>query len=382
MKEAEEFLTKKREFIVVVAGGTAGHVFPAISLADVLHSRGYRVAFGIDKRGLRYTASFEENIVLKTIRSGRLRNKGILDSFFSFFSIILGIFEALFWFALDRPRCIVGFGGYPSFPGLCAALLLRIPFVIHEQNSVLGLVNHIFASRARLVVLGMPEVTNLPTGVSPVYVGNPVRDEVVEFSETHPYSPVRSDGKICILVFGGSQGSRIFSETLKNVLPLLDAALLKRLVIWHQVRAEDEVALRSFYEQKCIENIVKPFFNRLPMRMADAHLVISRAGAITIAELSILGRPSILAPLPAATSDHQMKNAQTLEKAGAAILWTDKQFKDSQATAKMLESLLSDSARMMDMANKAKALGVADASTNFANKIMQLNLKERKGVKA
>jgi UDP-N-acetylglucosamine--N-acetylmuramyl-(pentapeptide) pyrophosphoryl-undecaprenol N-acetylglucosamine transferase len=263
---------------------------------------------------------------------------------------------------------VVGFGGYPSIPALAAATALRIPRMIHEQNGVLGRVNRIFAKRVDRVACGTwPTV--LPVGVDGVHVGNPVRRAVLERAGASYIQP--GDYPMEILVIGGSQGARILSDVVPPAIAALPMDLRARLRVRQQARPEDIERVQKFYRDETIEADIRPFFDDIPQRMTEAQLVIARAGASTLADLTVIGRPAILIPYAAAAEDHQTANAQGLERTGAAEVVAEARLTPDALSARIL-AFLRDGRRALDMSRAALAFGKPDAVEHLAQMVEEI----------
>lgn len=324
--------------LVMAAGGTGGHMFPAQSLAEAMLERGWRVKLSTDERGARYTSAFPSAVEIEVVPSATFARGGVLAKLAVPFRILAGVMSARSKMKLHRPEIVVGFGGYPSIPALSAALLMGIPRVIHEQNGVLGRVNAVFAKRVQAIACGAWP-TSLPDGVEGAYVGNPVRGVVLERAGAGYIPP--GDYPVSVLVVGGSQGARILSDQVPAALAALPEGLRANLRVSHQARPEDQARVEAFYTEHGIKADVQPFFVDIPTRMSEAQLVISRAGASSVADISVIGRPSILIPFAAATADHQTANARGLVDAGAAIALPERDVATerlSEEVARILQS--------------------------------------------
>ncbi|MDU8909903.1 UDP-N-acetylglucosamine--N-acetylmuramyl-(pentapeptide) pyrophosphoryl-undecaprenol N-acetylglucosamine transferase [Aestuariicoccus sp. MJ-SS9] len=302
--------------VVIAAGGTGGHMFPAQALAEVLLRRGWRVRLSTDARGVRYAGGFPPAVDIEEVSSATFARGGVAARALAPFRILAGIAAMAWRLWRDRPDVVVGFGGYPSIPALAAAWLLRLPRMIHEQNGVLGRVNRLFATRVDTVACGTWP-TDLPEGVEGVHVGNPVRQAVRDRAGAGYIVP--GDYPMSLLVIGGSQGARILSDIVPPAIAALPIGMLRRLRVSHQARDEDGDRVAAYYAENGIDADVQPFFQDVPARMSEAQLVISRSGASSVADISVIGRPAILIPYAAATGDHQTANARGLVEAGAAI---------------------------------------------------------------
>ncbi|MBV2360520.1 UDP-N-acetylglucosamine--N-acetylmuramyl-(pentapeptide) pyrophosphoryl-undecaprenol N-acetylglucosamine transferase [Thalassococcus sp. CAU 1522] len=309
-------MAEGRPLLVMAAGGTGGHMFPAQALAEVMLARGWRVKLSTDARGARYTGAFPDGVEIEQVASATFARGGLAAKALAPFRILAGTVSMAMRMLRDRPDAVVGFGGYPSIPALGAAWMLRLPRMIHEQNGVLGRVNRVFAKRVHAVACGTWP-TDLPEGVEGIHTGNPVRAAVLERAAA-PYIPP-GDYPMQILVIGGSQGARILSDVVPPAVAALPMDLLRHLRVSHQARDEDAERVAAYYAEQGIDAEVQPFFTDVPARMSEAQLVVSRSGASSVADIGVIGRPSVLVPYAAAAGDHQMANAQGLVDAGAAI---------------------------------------------------------------
>ncbi|MEP5761184.1 MAG: UDP-N-acetylglucosamine--N-acetylmuramyl-(pentapeptide) pyrophosphoryl-undecaprenol N-acetylglucosamine transferase [Litoreibacter sp.] len=346
------------KLLVIAAGGTGGHMFPAQALAEAMLMRGWRVKLTTDERGARYVGGFPNAVEIEKIRSATPARGGLLGKITAPFKLVAGVMSAIFKFRADRPDVVVGFGGYPSFPAIASAWLMRLPRMIHEQNGVLGRVNQLFASRVDLIACGTWP-TALPDGVEGVHTGNPVRAAILERAGA-PYIPP-GDYPMSVVVIGGSQGAHILSEVVPSALALLPDGLKRNIRVAHQARAEDAQLVETVYRNSGVDAEVEPFFDDVPARFSEAQLVISRSGASTIADLSVIGRPSILVPLAAAIRDEQTANARGLVHAEAAILMPESEFKP-QPLSEQIEMILSTPAAATHMSHAALAVGRPDAT--------------------
>ena len=303
---------------VLAAGGTGGHLIPAFALAVELERRGHHVALITDERG-RAIPGKPASLTAHVLPAGRIQGINPLNWLRAIKAIGEGRRMALRLFESFEPAAVVGFGGYPALPALLAAGAAGIPSVIHEQNAVLGRVNRLFSGRVAAIATAYRTIDRLkPKYADKVHlVGNPVRAEVLKLRDL-PYPPFGEDGLLRVLVTGGSQGARVLSDVVPDGLAMLQPALRTRLQITQQCRAEDIEAVRHRYASHDIPAELGTYFENMAERLADAHLFIGRAGASTIAELSAVGRPAILVPLPLATDDHQTANAREMVAAGGA----------------------------------------------------------------
>ncbi|MDO9527347.1 MAG: UDP-N-acetylglucosamine--N-acetylmuramyl-(pentapeptide) pyrophosphoryl-undecaprenol N-acetylglucosamine transferase [Gemmobacter sp.] len=354
--------------LLIAAGGTGGHMFPAQALAEAMVARGWRVKLSTDPRGARYAGGFPAAVKVEQVTSATFARGGVVARMIAPFLIAGGVMRAVFGMWRDRPAVVVGFGGYPSIPALSAATLLRLPRMIHEQNGVLGRVNQLFSTRVDRVACGTSPTT-LPDGVQGVHTGNPVRQAVLDRAGA-PYIPP-GDYPMEVLVIGGSQGARILSDVVPAAIAALPDGLRRNLRVAHQARIEDHDRVAAAYADAGIRAEVEPFFADVPRRLSEAQLVISRAGASSVADISVIGRPSILIPYAAATADHQTANARGLVDAGAAILVPEAQADVATLTAQMT-TVLENPRGAVKMAHNALAFGRADATERLVALVEEL----------
>lgn len=355
---------------LIAAGGTGGHMFPAQSLAEVLLARGWRVKLSTDERGARYAGTFPVEVTREVVSSATTARGGPLAKLAVPFRIGAGVLTAMRRFRADRPAVVVGFGGYPTIPAMAAALALGIPRMIHEQNGVMGRVNMAFARRESRVACGTWP-TRLPEAVEGIHTGNPVRQAVLDQAAA-PYVPPGETGPLHLLIIGGSQGARVLSDVVPEAIASLPEDMRPRLIVSHQARAENAERVTAAYRAAGIAATVRPFFDDVPARLAQAQLVVSRAGASSIADITVIGRPAILIPYAAATADHQTANARALAESGAAVLLPESVL-DAESLARDMRDILSDSARATRMAAAALELARPDAAQRLADLVTDLS---------
>jgi UDP-N-acetylglucosamine--N-acetylmuramyl-(pentapeptide) pyrophosphoryl-undecaprenol N-acetylglucosamine transferase len=322
---------------VLAAGGTGGHLIPAFALAAELHQRGHHVALVTDERGARLPGK-PDFLPAHVIPASKL-GKNPLHWPAGVKAILEGRRMAMRLFESFQPSAVVGFGGYPVFPALLAALACEVPSVIHEQNAVLGRVNRFFAGKVDAIATAYPDVARLSgkhAGKTHL-VGNPVRSEVLALRDA-PFPAFTAEGLLRVLVTGGSQGARVLSEVVPDGLAMLPPALRQRLQVTQQCRAEDLEAVRARYRSHDIPAELGTYFEDMAGRLADAHLFIGRAGASTIAELTAVGRPAILVPLSIATDDHQAANTREIVRGGGARMIRQDKFTPKEL-AKQIQAL-------------------------------------------
>lgn len=353
--------------ILLAAGGTGGHLFPATALAQELTRRGFAVELATDERAEQYGADSPARAVYR-IPSATLTSRAPVAVLKTFARLGNGFFRARRLLEMVQPHVVVGFGGYPTLPPIMAARSLGIPTLIHEQNAVMGRANRLLSRFADAIALSFPSTKHLRRSAEKraQVTGNPVRDAVVSYRSV-PYAPPEPAGRLLVLVFGGSQGAHFFSEVLPPALDMMPSPFRWRLTVVQQVRPEDLSSVRDAYEKANIAAHLAPFFRDLPERIANAHLVIGRAGASTVAELMAIGRPALLVPLPHALDNDQLENALRLEEAGGG--WCMRQ---SDITPERLSEELARLLGAPDMLAKAAAKSKAMAKVDAAKKLADL----------
>ncbi len=354
---------------VLSAGGTGGHLFPAQAVAEELARRGHEIVVMTDNRGSHYAKAFP-GARIETIPSGTFASRAPLQKLKAVLDIARGILKARLKLAALKPAAVIGFGGYPSLPVMLAAGFAKYPSAILEQNTVLGRVNRLIAKHVSLIAAAFPIEKIAPAQTRIIITGNPVRPEVLR-AATIAYTPPQTGHPIDLLIFGGSQGARAFSQIIPAAMQYLPGALRHRLRITQQCRSDDLEQCRALYERAGMQVKLASFFADLPQRLALSHLVIARSGAGTIAELAAIGRPAILVPLPGAMDDHQTSNAKLFAATGAGWLLPQKDL-----TAQSLATLLIDiCAQPDDLAKRAAAatkLARPDAAHHLADVIEKL----------
>lgn len=347
--------------VLLSAGGTGGHLFPAEALAHELIARGWSVHLATDARAEQYADRFPGP--MHVIRSDTPSGKNPLKLIGAGLSLFAGMRQSRRLLAELKPGAVVGFGGYPTVPPVFVAAG-AFPTMVHEQNAVMGRANKMLAGRVTAVAGGFLKA-NGPMAGKIVVTGNPVRPPVIEAAKAS-YDPPGADGPIRLVVFGGSQGARFFSEAIPAALAYLDDDLRKRIAITQQARPEDEAEAKDAYEALGVKADVSPFFADLPARIGAAHLVMARSGASTVSEVAAIGRPAIFVPYPHALDHDQAANAQALADAGGALVRRQETL-TLKAIADLLAELLGDPARLSDMASRAKAAGRPDAASLLAD---------------
>ena len=351
--------------VVIAAGGTGGHIFPAQALAQELAKRGRKVVLMTDDRGQNYAKTFPQAQIV-TVPSATFAGRGLLGKGLAFGRLGRGAIAAYFALGRLKPSVVVGFGGYPALPTMFAAARRGLPSIIHEQNAVLGRVNRWLSPSVTKIAAAFGKLTHLDPVLQPLVTvtGNPVRPAVI--AAARRFVKPASDRPFNLLVFGGSQGARVFATLLPDAIAKLPEALRSRIDLTQQCRPEDLDATKARYAAMGLQPMLASFFTDMGERLAAAHLVISRAGASTVTELCAVGRPSILIPYPFAMDDHQSVNAAQLAAEGAA--WA---FKEADLTAEILATKVTELAQnpvlLEAAAAKALSLGRSDAASRLAD---------------
>jgi UDP-N-acetylglucosamine--N-acetylmuramyl-(pentapeptide) pyrophosphoryl-undecaprenol N-acetylglucosamine transferase len=357
--------------VLIAAGGTGGHLFPAEALAATLAGRGIAVELATDKRAAPFAKSFPARR-MHVLPADTVRGRDPISLVRTAVRLSYGTLRALSLLLRSRPAAVVGFGGYPTVPPIVAAWLARVPSIVHEQNAVMGRANRLLAGRASMIATGYPKIfSDAPRlAAKAVHVGNPVRAAVREAAARVYEAPVLR-GAVRLVVFGGSQGARIMSEVVPAAIERLPAQMRARVEVVQQCRAEDLDEAKSVFTRLGVKASVAAFFDDLPARVAAAHLVIARSGASTVAELAAIGRPAILVPLPHALDQDQLANAAALAAAGGALLIRQSDF-TAERLADELARLLADPPKLAAMAAASRRVGRADAAERLADEVMRV----------
>jgi UDP-N-acetylglucosamine--N-acetylmuramyl-(pentapeptide) pyrophosphoryl-undecaprenol N-acetylglucosamine transferase len=355
--------------VVVAAGGTGGHLFPAAALAGVLAERGIPVHLATDRRAVQFGDAFS-NDVAHVIASATVRSRNLIALAQTTAVLGYGFTQAWALIGRLRPAAVIGFGGYPTVPPVLAATWRGVPSLIHDANAVVGRANRLLAPRVSAIATTFPDIfANAPQlAAKATLTGNPVRSAVVTAAAT-PYDPPGEE--VRLLVFGGSQGARIMADIVPAAMTKLDPGLRARLRIVQQAREEDLPRVREAYANLQVAAEVAPFFADLPTRIAASHLVVSRSGASTVAELAAIGRPSILVPLPHALDQDQFANAGVLERAGGALRLVQDAF-TPQRLAEEIAALAAAPQRLKVMAAAARSVGRLDAASRLADLVLEV----------
>jgi len=357
--------------ILLAAGGTGGHLFPAEALGVELIRRGLRVRLVTDARALRYSGLFSKEMI-DVVPSETVRGRSPVALARTALTLVAGTAVAFNLIRRLRPSAIIGFGGYPTVPPLIAARLAGVPGIIHDANAVLGRANRFLSGHVRAIATSLPGVLDRDSALAgkTTTVGTPMRPAILAASAV-PYVQPAADGPFRLLVVGGSQGARVMSDIVPGAIEWLDPSLRARLILTQQVRDEDMARVRTIYDRLEIHAELAPFFADLPARLALNHLIVSRSGAGTVAELAAIGRPSILVPLPGAIDQDQFANAGVLSQAEAALRIAQADFTPDRLAAEIV-ALATEPGRLAAMAGKARGAGRLDAAERLADLVMKV----------
>lgn len=355
--------------VLLAAGGTGGHLFPAEALAHALIARGMTVDLATDDRARSYGADFPARTI-HAIAAATPRGGGVAARLGAAATLARGFMQALAVVRRTRPAVVVGFGGYPTAPPVLAASVLGVPTLLHEQNAVMGKANRFLSGRATRIATGFPLVhASAEILAKAVVTGNPLRPAVLKAAEW-PY-PESADGRLRVLVTGGSQGARVMADIVPGAIAALSPQERARIALVQQARGEDEARVKAAFAALGFSADVQPFFKDLPCRIADAHLVISRSGASTVSEIAAIGRPAILVPFPFALDADQAANAAELARTGAAAVVTQNDFTVDRLAALLREALARPDV-LAARAQAAKSAGAPDAAERLADETLKL----------
>ncbi len=357
--------------ILLAAGGTGGHLFPAEALGVELMKRGLRVRLATDSRALRYSGLFTRDTI-DVVPSETVRGRNPISLARTGLTLATGIAVAVLLLRKLKPAAVVGFGGYPTLPPLLAARLLGIPAVIHDANAVLGRANRFLSRHVSAIATSLPGVLDRDPGLASktTTVGTPMRPAILAAAAVK-YAPPDASGSFRLLVVGGSQGARIMADVVPGAIEKLDPSLHGRLVLTQQVRDEDMARVRAIYDRLKINAELAAFFTDLPARLAANHLIVSRSGAGTVAELAAIGRPSILVPLPGSIDQDQFANAGVLSQAGGALRIPQAEFTPDRLAAE-ISALAAAPAKLAEMAEAARTAGRLDAAVRLADLVAKV----------
>jgi UDP-N-acetylglucosamine--N-acetylmuramyl-(pentapeptide) pyrophosphoryl-undecaprenol N-acetylglucosamine transferase len=362
---------KDAPLILLAAGGTGGHLFPAEALGVELMRRGLRVRLATDARALRYSGFFSKDMI-DVVPSATVRSRAPWSLAHSGLVLAAGVAVALKLMRKRKPAAVVGFGGYPTLPPLLAARLVGIPGIIHDANAVLGRANRFLSGRVDAIATSLPGVLDRDPALASktTAVGTPMRPAILAAAAVKYVAPDTA-GPFRLLVVGGSQGARVMADIVPEAIERLEPSLSKRLVLTQQVRDEDMARVRAVYERLKIDTELAPFFADLPAKLASHHLIVSRSGAGTVAELAAIGRPSILVPLPGSIDQDQFANAGVLSQAGGGLRLPQSEF-TSDRLASEISGLAGEPARLTAMAEAARKVGRLDAAQRMADLVMKV----------
>jgi UDP-N-acetylglucosamine--N-acetylmuramyl-(pentapeptide) pyrophosphoryl-undecaprenol N-acetylglucosamine transferase len=357
--------------ILLAAGGTGGHLFPAEALGVELIRRGFRVRLATDSRALRYSGLFTRDTI-DVVPSETVRSRAPWSLARTGLMLAAGTAVSLNLMRRLKPAAVVGFGGYPTLPPLLAARLFGVPGIIHEANAVLGRANRFLSGRVSAIATSLPGVLDRDPALAgkTTTVGTPMRPAVLAAAAVNYAAPERA-GLFRLLVVGGSQGARVMADIVPSAVERLEPALWNRLILTQQVREEDMARVRAVYDRLKINAELAPFFSDLPARLASNHLVVSRSGAGTVAELAAIGRPSILVPLPGSIDQDQFANAGVLARVNGALRIPQADFIPDRLAAE-ISALAAEPARLAAMAAGARTAGRLDAAERLADLVMKV----------
>jgi UDP-N-acetylglucosamine--N-acetylmuramyl-(pentapeptide) pyrophosphoryl-undecaprenol N-acetylglucosamine transferase len=360
--------------VLLAAGGTGGHLFPAEALAHALAARGAAVELVTDERALRYGDAFPAS-AMHRVRSATPRGGSLFARLSAVAQLGLGTLEAITLLRRLRPRVVIGFGGYPTVPPLMAAALLRIPTVLHEANGVMGRANRFLAGRVDRIAASVPlQGADAKWRDKITVTGNPVRPNVL--AAARESYPDFADGRLRLLVTGGSQGARVMADVVPAALAALPQTIRQHIDLVQQTRQEDIARVQEVYARTNVKAEIAPFFSDLPQRIAKAHLVIARAGASTVTELAVIGRPSILVPLPHALDQDQAANAALLAQSGSAEVMRQDGFTPAYLAAR-IAALMAAPGQLQARAEAAKAVGIVDAAERLADLVLRVGTEKQ-----
>jgi UDP-N-acetylglucosamine--N-acetylmuramyl-(pentapeptide) pyrophosphoryl-undecaprenol N-acetylglucosamine transferase len=357
--------------ILLAAGGTGGHLFPAEALGIELMKRDLRVRLATDSRALRYPGLFSRDMI-DVVPSETVRSRTPWSLARTGLTLAVGMFVALNLMRRQRPAAVVGFGGYPTLPPLLAAKVLGIPGIIHDANAVLGRANRFLSSRVTAIATSLPGVLDRDPALASktTTVGTPMRPAILAAAAVR-YAAPDPPGPFRLLVIGGSQGARVMADIVPGAIEGLEPSLWSRLILTQQVREEDTARVRAVYDRLKINAELAPFFADLPAKLASSHLVVSRSGAGTVAELGAIGRPSVLVPLPGSIDQDQFANAGVLAQVGGALRIPQAEF-TSDRLASEISALAAEPAKLAAMSEAARKVGRLDAAQRMADLVMKV----------
>ena len=369
--------------VYLAAGGTGGHIFPALAVAETLRTRGYSAHLFTDRRGAKMLGEASTlPVTLHVIAAASPFQNGIIKRTIAFTKLAVGTSASLYHLLVKRPALIIGFGGYPSFAPMVVGRLLGIPILLHEQNAFLGRANHMLAKFANALALSWPQTKNLPDLQNVKVTGIPVRQAFFDAAQT-PYR-LAATTQVNLAVLGGSQGASILASLVPDAIAMLDPTIRQRLRIHQQARPEQIGPLKHRYGDLGVTADIQSFYTDMPSLLGQSHVVICRAGASSVAELAAIGRPSLLLPLPSAMDDHQRINALQMQDVGGGIC-LDETNLSAAVLATRLMQLLETPKTLTNMAKSARSLASPDAAsliTAMAENLIAAAPEKRRGAEA
>ena len=351
--------------ILLAAGGTGGHMFPAQSLAEHLKSEGWDVALMTDVRGQKHSGRIPADKIIE-VQAASISPRRPFQALKGILKLAKGVRQAKAFIRDWQPDIVVGFGGYPAFPAMRAAQTMGLPTILHEQNAVLGRVNRVFAAKANHVVSGFDVLEKVSPKAKVQSLGNPMRAQIMEAVPNAYDAPISTINLLCV---GGSLGARILSQTIPKAVALLPTELRGRIKVVQQTTEGEVETARALYADMGVEAICETFFSDIQTHLAKAHYIIARAGASSVSEIALMGKPSLLIPLAIAMDDHQTINAKSLEGHGAADILPESEF-TPESVANILQDRLNDSNWLSSAAASARTLGRPNAARDLAQLVI------------
>ncbi|MEP4052360.1 MAG: undecaprenyldiphospho-muramoylpentapeptide beta-N-acetylglucosaminyltransferase [Litorimonas sp.] len=351
--------------VLLAAGGTGGHMFPAQSLAEILKARGWEVALMTDARGQRHSGRIPADLIIE-VQAASISPRKPIQAMKGALKLAKGVRQAKRFLQDWKPDIVVGFGGYPAFPAMRAAQSVGLPTILHEQNAVLGRVNRVFAAKATHVVSGFEVLEKVSSKANVQCLGNPMRAQIADAVPGKYVVPTETINLLCV---GGSLGARVLSQTIPKAIAILPQETRKRLKVVQQTTEGEVATARAAYADMGVDAICETFFSDVETHLAKAHFVIARAGASSVSEIALMGKPSLLIPLEIAMDDHQTINAQSLERHGAADILPESEF-TPEAVANILQDRLNDSNWLSSAAASARTLGRPNAARDLAQLVI------------
>ncbi len=364
----------KKNLIVLTTGGSGGHVFPAEALATEMKKKEWELIFITDKRIQNKIQGTLATLPIYYIAAEAITGKRIIKKLIASFKLLWGTIQSVYLLVKLKPSLVIGFGGYASLPASLAAQFLNIPVILHEQNAILGRANRLLARRTQLIATSFTPTTLIPEGIKTLQTGMPVRPAILKKKGT-PYPQDTTEFRL--LIIGGSQGAKIFSQVVPAALNLLSPDLKAKLVLYQQVRSENMMQVQEAYRNSGIKSIsLSSFFTDVPSLLSDCHLVISRSGSSSLAEFSILGKPALLIPLPSAADDHQTANARVFTANGSGWLMIEKDFTPEKLAARLTE-LMENPSILKRASNCALQTASINAAEALSKAVEQIIKKEK-----